>query len=135
MCATPTHLIIPLWRINSHTHNDIFPPPLPPSGKDSKEVVSGGEEKSSLSDVVKQPAFIAGIGGACWIVLMGFSTWLYWRRKKRKGLSNYAGEVDQTRTNRNTRVWDGTQTNRNARLRGWTRTNQNTRMWDRTQTN
>nr|XP_023683554.1 roundabout homolog 2-like isoform X2 [Paramormyrops kingsleyae] len=59
-------------------------------GKDSKEVVSGGEEKSSLSDVVKQPAFIAGIGGACWIVLMGFSTWLYWRRKKRKGLSNYA---------------------------------------------
>uniref|UniRef100_A0A8C6W0T0 Roundabout guidance receptor 2 n=1 Tax=Nothobranchius furzeri TaxID=105023 RepID=A0A8C6W0T0_NOTFU len=44
----------------------------------------------SISDVVKQPAFIAGLGGACWIVLMGFSTWLYWRRKKRKGLSNYA---------------------------------------------
>uniref|UniRef100_A0A4W5KY34 Roundabout guidance receptor 2 n=1 Tax=Hucho hucho TaxID=62062 RepID=A0A4W5KY34_9TELE len=37
-----------------------------------------------------QPAFIAGLGGACWIVLMGFSAWLYWRRKKRKGLSNYA---------------------------------------------
>uniref|UniRef100_A0A8C9W2Z4 Roundabout2-like n=1 Tax=Scleropages formosus TaxID=113540 RepID=A0A8C9W2Z4_SCLFO len=51
-------------------------------------------EKNSISDVVKQPAFIAGIGGACWIVLMGFSTWLYWRRKKRKGLSNYAGEID-----------------------------------------
>uniref|UniRef100_A0A8C9WSQ3 Roundabout2-like n=1 Tax=Scleropages formosus TaxID=113540 RepID=A0A8C9WSQ3_SCLFO len=49
---------------------------------------------TSISDVVKQPAFIAGIGGACWIVLMGFSTWLYWRRKKRKGLSNYAGEID-----------------------------------------
>uniref|UniRef100_A0A8C9SXG1 Roundabout2-like n=1 Tax=Scleropages formosus TaxID=113540 RepID=A0A8C9SXG1_SCLFO len=52
------------------------------------------ENKNSISDVVKQPAFIAGIGGACWIVLMGFSTWLYWRRKKRKGLSNYAGEID-----------------------------------------
>uniref|UniRef100_A0A8C6Q7G6 Roundabout guidance receptor 2 n=1 Tax=Nothobranchius furzeri TaxID=105023 RepID=A0A8C6Q7G6_NOTFU len=47
----------------------------------------------SISDVVKQPAFIAGLGGACWIVLMGFSTWLYWRRKKRKGLSNYAGKM------------------------------------------
>uniref|UniRef100_A0A7N6BU83 Roundabout, axon guidance receptor, homolog 2 (Drosophila) n=1 Tax=Anabas testudineus TaxID=64144 RepID=A0A7N6BU83_ANATE len=45
---------------------------------------------NSISDVVKQPAFIAGLGGACWIVLMGFSAWLYWRRKKRKGLSNYA---------------------------------------------
>uniref|UniRef100_A0A8C9W4M3 Roundabout, axon guidance receptor, homolog 2 (Drosophila) n=1 Tax=Scleropages formosus TaxID=113540 RepID=A0A8C9W4M3_SCLFO len=55
-----------------------------------RDVITGGEEKNSISDVVKQPAFIAGIGGACWIVLMGFSTWLYWRRKKRKGLSNYA---------------------------------------------
>jgi len=45
-----------------------------------------------ITDVVKQPAFIAGIGGACWVILMGFSIWLYWRRKKRKGLSNYAGE-------------------------------------------
>ncbi|MFT7818423.1 roundabout homolog 2-like isoform X2, partial [Arapaima gigas] len=59
-------------------------------GKDLKDVITGGDEKNSISDVVKQPAFIAGIGGACWIVLMGFSTWLYWRRKKRKGLSNYA---------------------------------------------
>uniref|UniRef100_A0AAR2KXJ8 Roundabout, axon guidance receptor, homolog 2 (Drosophila) n=1 Tax=Pygocentrus nattereri TaxID=42514 RepID=A0AAR2KXJ8_PYGNA len=51
------------------------------------------EGNSSITDVVKQPAFIAGLGGACWIVLMGFSAWLYWRRKKRKGLSNYAGEA------------------------------------------
>ncbi|XP_075908936.1 roundabout homolog 2-like isoform X6 [Petromyzon marinus] len=43
-----------------------------------------------ISDVVKQPAFIAGIGGACWVILMSFSVWLYCRRKKRKGLSNYA---------------------------------------------
>uniref|UniRef100_A0A8C7J8J9 Roundabout guidance receptor 2 n=1 Tax=Oncorhynchus kisutch TaxID=8019 RepID=A0A8C7J8J9_ONCKI len=51
---------------------------------------------SHISDVVKQPAFIAGLGGACWIVLMGFSAWLYWRRKKRKGLSNYAGQNHYT---------------------------------------
>ncbi|KAJ8275527.1 hypothetical protein COCON_G00072790 [Conger conger] len=48
------------------------------------------DSSSSLSDVLRQPAFIAGLGGACWIILMGFSAWLYWRRKKRKGLSNYA---------------------------------------------
>uniref|UniRef100_A0A8C9T5A7 Roundabout, axon guidance receptor, homolog 2 (Drosophila) n=1 Tax=Scleropages formosus TaxID=113540 RepID=A0A8C9T5A7_SCLFO len=59
------------------------------------ESVRGGAEKmrlAQITDVVKQPAFIAGIGGACWVILMGFSIWLYWRRKKRKGLSNYAGE-------------------------------------------
>ncbi|XP_045070570.1 roundabout homolog 1 isoform X2 [Coregonus clupeaformis] len=45
-----------------------------------------------ISDVVKQPAFIAGIGAACWIILMVFSIWLYRQRKKRSGLStNYAG--------------------------------------------
>uniref|UniRef100_A0A7N8YE87 Roundabout homolog 2-like n=1 Tax=Mastacembelus armatus TaxID=205130 RepID=A0A7N8YE87_9TELE len=55
-----------------------------------RDVMTGSEGNNSISDVVKQPAFIAGLGGACWIVLMGFSAWLYWRRKKRKGLSNYA---------------------------------------------
>uniref|UniRef100_A0A672K9F2 Roundabout, axon guidance receptor, homolog 2 (Drosophila) n=1 Tax=Sinocyclocheilus grahami TaxID=75366 RepID=A0A672K9F2_SINGR len=62
-------------------------------------IVGSPESKLNLTqitDVVKQPAFIAGIGGACWVILMGFSIWLYWRRKKRKGLSNYAGR-DQIR--------------------------------------
>uniref|UniRef100_A0A8C8RCG5 Roundabout guidance receptor 1 n=1 Tax=Pelusios castaneus TaxID=367368 RepID=A0A8C8RCG5_9SAUR len=45
-----------------------------------------------ISEVVKQPAFIAGIGAACWIILMVFSIWLYRHRKKRNGLtSTYAG--------------------------------------------
>uniref|UniRef100_A0A8C0LMV1 Roundabout guidance receptor 2 n=1 Tax=Canis lupus dingo TaxID=286419 RepID=A0A8C0LMV1_CANLU len=61
-----------------------------------KEFVVITENNNSITeqitDVVKQPAFIAGIGGACWVILMGFSIWLYWRRKKRKGLSNYAGK-------------------------------------------
>lgn len=63
------------------------------SGAELRDVMTGDEGNSSITDVVKQPAFIAGLGGACWIVLMGFSAWLYWRRKKRKGLSNYAGET------------------------------------------
>lgn len=63
-----------------------------PPGAELQDVMTGSEGNNSISDVVKQPAFIAGLGGACWIVLMGFSAWLYWRRKKRKGLSNYAGK-------------------------------------------
>uniref|UniRef100_A0A8C1MAH9 Roundabout, axon guidance receptor, homolog 2 (Drosophila) n=1 Tax=Cyprinus carpio TaxID=7962 RepID=A0A8C1MAH9_CYPCA len=63
-------------------------------------IIAGSPESKlnlmQITDVVKQPAFIAGIGGACWVILMGFSIWLYWRRKKRKGLSNYAGR-DQIR--------------------------------------
>uniref|UniRef100_A0A3Q2YXH9 Roundabout, axon guidance receptor, homolog 2 (Drosophila) n=1 Tax=Hippocampus comes TaxID=109280 RepID=A0A3Q2YXH9_HIPCM len=63
-------------------------------GKAFQDVIIHGNRNNSITeqitDVVKQPAFIAGIGGACWVILMGFSIWLYWRRKKRKGLSNYA---------------------------------------------
>lgn len=66
-----------------------------PPGAELRDIMTGSEGNNSISDVVKQPAFIAGLGGACWIVLMGFSAWLYWRRKKRKGLSNYAGKKNQ----------------------------------------
>uniref|UniRef100_A0A8D2IME7 Roundabout guidance receptor 3 n=1 Tax=Varanus komodoensis TaxID=61221 RepID=A0A8D2IME7_VARKO len=58
--------------------------------------VSSGDSVSlaeQITDVVKQPAFIAGIGGACWVILMCFSVWIYCRRKKRKELSHYTGEV------------------------------------------
>lgn len=64
-------------------------------GKEFRDVIIHGNRNNSITeqitDVVKQPAFIAGIGGACWVILMGISIWIYWRRKKRKGLSNYAG--------------------------------------------
>uniref|UniRef100_A0A8C5N2K3 Roundabout, axon guidance receptor, homolog 3 (Drosophila) n=1 Tax=Gouania willdenowi TaxID=441366 RepID=A0A8C5N2K3_GOUWI len=63
----------------------------------------GGEEEEGnvslaeqITDVVKQPAFIAGIGGACWVILMGFSVWIYCRRKKRKELSHYAASFAYT---------------------------------------
>ncbi|XP_043996040.1 roundabout homolog 3 isoform X2 [Gambusia affinis] len=60
-----------------------------------------GEEGSvslaeQITDVVKQPAFIAGIGGACWVILMGFSLWIYCRRKKRKELSHYTASFAYT---------------------------------------
>ncbi|KAM6969933.1 roundabout homolog 3 [Aplochiton taeniatus] len=64
-------------------------------------VPAGGEEANvslaeQITDVVKQPAFIAGIGGACWVILMGFSVWIYCRRKKRKELSHYTASFAYT---------------------------------------
>ncbi|KAL4608688.1 hypothetical protein GN956_G24813 [Arapaima gigas] len=64
--------------------------PAPP---DVDENVSLAEQ---ITDVVKQPAFIAGIGGACWAILMGFSVWIYCRRKKRKELSHYTASFAYT---------------------------------------
>ncbi|XP_078140205.1 roundabout homolog 2 [Centroberyx gerrardi] len=42
-----------------------------------------------ITGVVRQPAFIAGLGVASWLVLMGFSGWLYCRHRRRKQLGHY----------------------------------------------
>uniref|UniRef100_A0A669EQ01 Roundabout, axon guidance receptor, homolog 1 (Drosophila) n=1 Tax=Oreochromis niloticus TaxID=8128 RepID=A0A669EQ01_ORENI len=65
---------------------------LDASGRMTDTVNQENPLSQQISDVVKQPAFIAGIGAACWIILMVFSIWLYRHRKKRNGLSSsYAG--------------------------------------------
>ncbi|KAM7412828.1 hypothetical protein PAMA_020286 [Pampus argenteus] len=65
---------------------------LDASGRMSETLNPENPLSQQISDVVKQPAFIAGIGAACWIILMVFSIWLYRHRKKRNGLSSsYAG--------------------------------------------
>ncbi|XP_043106747.1 roundabout homolog 3 isoform X5 [Puntigrus tetrazona] len=68
-------------------------PTVTGGGSESDENVSLAEQ---ITDVVKQPAFIAGIGGACWVILMGFSVWIYCRRKKRKELSHYTASFAYT---------------------------------------
>ena len=59
------------------------------------QVMHSFEERNALSElshVLRQPAFIAGIGATCWAFLMVFSVWLYRHRKKRSGLSSsYTG--------------------------------------------
>ncbi|KAJ3588693.1 hypothetical protein NHX12_009547 [Muraenolepis orangiensis] len=59
------------------------------------QVMHSSEERdalSELSQVLKQPAFIAAMGATCWSFLMVFSVWLYRHRKKRSGLSSsYTG--------------------------------------------
>ncbi|GLD52218.1 roundabout homolog 3 [Lates japonicus] len=75
---------------------------LPRQARGSDGGTSKNGEESSVSlaeqitDVVKQPAFIACIGGACWVILMGFSVWIYCRRKKRKELSHYTASFAYT---------------------------------------
>lgn len=65
---------------------------LDASGRMTDSVNQENPLSQQISEVVKQPAFIAGIGAACWIILMVFSIWLYRHRKKRNGLSSsYAG--------------------------------------------
>uniref|UniRef100_A0A8C1P9B2 Roundabout, axon guidance receptor, homolog 3 (Drosophila) n=1 Tax=Cyprinus carpio TaxID=7962 RepID=A0A8C1P9B2_CYPCA len=51
------------------------------------------DDSVSLSEqitvVVRQPAFIAGVGVSFWMVLMGFSAWIYCRHRRRKELGHY----------------------------------------------
>ncbi|XP_041850026.1 roundabout homolog 2-like isoform X2 [Melanotaenia boesemani] len=42
-----------------------------------------------ITSIICQPAFIAGLGVAAWLVLMGFSGWLYCRHRRRKQLGHY----------------------------------------------
>ncbi|XP_037631268.1 roundabout homolog 2 isoform X3 [Sebastes umbrosus] len=63
----------------------------PPLDKTSTPVRKGGNLSISeqITSVVRQPAFIAGLGVAAWLVLMGFSGWLYCRHRRRKQLGHY----------------------------------------------
>ncbi|XP_039986039.1 roundabout homolog 2 [Xiphias gladius] len=62
-----------------------------PLDKTSTPVKKGGNLSLSeqIASVVRQPAFIAGLGVAAWLVLMGFSGWLYCRHRRRKQLGHY----------------------------------------------
>ncbi|XP_038159303.1 roundabout homolog 2 isoform X1 [Cyprinodon tularosa] len=42
-----------------------------------------------IASFIQLPAFMAGLGVAAWLVLMGFSGWLYCRHHRRKQLGHY----------------------------------------------
>jgi len=56
----------------------------------------GSSVAERLAEVARQPAFIAGVGGACWVILAAFAAWLYGRRRRKKELSHFAGTVGAT---------------------------------------
>ncbi|XP_054901504.1 roundabout homolog 2 [Poeciliopsis prolifica] len=55
------------------------------------EVKKGGELSvtEQIAGVIRQPAFIAGLGVAAWLVLMGSGGLLYCRHRRRKQLGHY----------------------------------------------
>ncbi|XP_008423241.1 roundabout homolog 2 isoform X4 [Poecilia reticulata] len=55
------------------------------------EVKKGGELSMAeqIASVIRQPAFIAGLGVAAWLVLMGSGGLLYCRHRRRKQLGHY----------------------------------------------
>uniref|UniRef100_A0A8D3C9F2 Roundabout-like 2-like n=1 Tax=Scophthalmus maximus TaxID=52904 RepID=A0A8D3C9F2_SCOMX len=65
--------------------------PAPQVEPASMPVKKGGHLSISeqITSVVRQPAFIAGLGVAAWLVLTGFSGWLYCRHRRRKQLGHY----------------------------------------------
>ncbi|XP_019944140.2 roundabout homolog 2 isoform X1 [Paralichthys olivaceus] len=62
-----------------------------PLDKTSTSVKKDGSLTISeqITSVVRQPAFIAGLGVAAWLALTGFSGWLYCRHRRRKQLGHY----------------------------------------------
>uniref|UniRef100_A0A671X466 Roundabout homolog 2-like n=1 Tax=Sparus aurata TaxID=8175 RepID=A0A671X466_SPAAU len=58
----------------------------PPRRKNPTVNLSISEQ---ITNVIRQPAFIAGLGVAAWLVLMGFSGWMYCRHRRRKQLGHY----------------------------------------------
>ncbi|KAG7243172.1 hypothetical protein INR49_016547, partial [Caranx melampygus] len=62
-----------------------------PLDKATTPVKNGGNLRISeqILNVIRQPAFIAGLGVAAWLVLMGFSGWFYCRHRRRKQLGHY----------------------------------------------
>ncbi|CAL8362600.1 unnamed protein product [Merluccius merluccius] len=65
----------------------------PEEGSDQSSVPAEKDRTPGLAEqitgVVRQPAFMAGLGVASWLVLMGFSGWLYCRHHRRKQLGHY----------------------------------------------
>nr|XP_057935820.1 roundabout homolog 2 isoform X2 [Doryrhamphus excisus] len=51
----------------------------------------GGDVSISeqITIVMRQPAFIAGLGMAAWLALMGLAAWFYCRHRRRKQLGHY----------------------------------------------
>ncbi|KAM9255737.1 LOW QUALITY PROTEIN: roundabout homolog 3 [Cariama cristata] len=69
----------------------------PPAERDAGPV-GGNSVAQHLAEIARQPAFIAGVGGACWVVLAAFAAWLYSRRRRKKELSHFAASFAYTPT-------------------------------------
>ncbi|XP_064029469.1 roundabout homolog 3 [Pogoniulus pusillus] len=83
------------------TSTGVCPFPLSPAAPPVEQDVrpaGGGSLAERLAEVARRPAFIAGVGGACWVLLATFATWLYGRRRRKKELSHFTASFAYTPT-------------------------------------
>ncbi|XP_033925510.1 roundabout homolog 3 [Melopsittacus undulatus] len=52
-------------------------------------MAGGSSVAGRLAAVARQPVFIAGVGGTCWLILAAVAAWLYSRRRRKKELSHF----------------------------------------------
>ncbi|KAM6334352.1 LOW QUALITY PROTEIN: roundabout homolog 3 [Alca torda] len=69
----------------------------PPAERDAGPA-GGSSVAEHLAEVARRPAFIAGVGGACWVILAAFAAWLYGRRRRKKELSHFTASFAYTPT-------------------------------------
>ncbi|XP_074707142.1 roundabout homolog 3 [Strix uralensis] len=69
----------------------------PPAERDAGPA-GGSSVAERLAEVARRPAFIAGVGGACWVILAAFAAWLYGRRRRKKELSHFTASFAYTPT-------------------------------------
>ncbi|NWX79624.1 ROBO2 protein, partial [Alca torda] len=69
----------------------------PPVERDAGPA-GGSSVAEHLAEVARRPAFIAGVGGACWVILAAFAAWLYGRRRRKKELSHFTASFAYTPT-------------------------------------
>ncbi|KAK2532696.1 hypothetical protein Q9233_005050 [Columba guinea] len=72
-------------------HSVPIPIRIAPPAERDMGTAGGTSVAERMAAVVRQPAFIAGVGGACWVILAALATWLYGRRRRKKELSHFAG--------------------------------------------
>ncbi|KAM6238354.1 roundabout homolog 3 [Porphyrio hochstetteri] len=73
----------------------------PPVERDAG-LAAGTSVAERLAELARQPAFIAGVGGACWVILAAFAAWLYGRRRRKKELSHFTASFAYTPTGKTT---------------------------------
>ncbi|XP_068274217.1 roundabout homolog 3 [Nyctibius grandis] len=71
----------------------------PPAERDAG-LAGGSSVAERLAEVARRPAFIAGVGGACWVILAAFAAWLYGRRRRKKELSHFTASFAYTPTSK-----------------------------------
>ncbi|XP_054251693.1 LOW QUALITY PROTEIN: roundabout homolog 3 [Indicator indicator] len=91
----------PVLGVGSWTPTGVCPSALSPAAPPSEQDGGPGRGRrlaERWAELATRPAFIAGVGGACWLLLAAFAAWLYGRRRRKKELSHFTASFAYTPT-------------------------------------